>query len=533
MSVTVFEGIGWGVYKYTQPDGGGTTQPQVLNAYSTGLNSVRLIFDREMNFGFNPLSTGLLAKNYQIERLSDSEELTVLRVTKVSDTAVDLLTIDQTNDTYRVTVLSATDAWDNDIDPANDTYDFTGTAPVYPTLDDVGSFFGFEGGMQHELNANITPDSDPPFLDGLDPASGEPNVSVLSNITLEIKDLGDGVDESTVVITVEGATVWIGDAAQPGYDVAKVPILDGFRYVIDPNTPLPAGEFINVGVYARDLSIFQNLLNTAYSFSTISGAAPRVSNRQPDSNEAQVPLAATISFDLTDDQGDLDASKTVITVDGVTAYSGQLAKNGFAVTRTPITKGYSYVITPPDDFGYGAQVDIGIIAEDYSNYTLLEQYSFFTVEDPNCFTGPLTEFELTLENPLLTTGTRFLEALRLWLLRNLLNVIQQNRAIRSVYLRAYEHPASVILSNLVPTPTSREKDVGLCGRRTNIQVNEDMKQQPQMLERALTELTVLGTPDKHRRMLQAYISTGNPNDRVPIACIMVLLARALEDNELV
>lgn len=50
-------------------------------------------------------------------------------------------------------------------------------------------------------------DTSPPFVDTLSPDISETNVLTTSDVVMHIKDTGDGVDESTIMVTIEGTDV--------------------------------------------------------------------------------------------------------------------------------------------------------------------------------------------------------------------------------------------------------------------------------------------------------------------------------------
>jgi len=533
MSITIFQGVPWGVYKYTQPDGGGTTQPRVLSAVSTGVNTVRVTFDRTMNFDFNPRNTGLIATNYQIQRLSDSVALDVLRVTKITDTVVDILTVDQEGVSYRLTVLSATDVWDNDIDPLYDTYDFGGTAPIFPSIDDVGSFFGLEGGMQHELNADITPDVDPPVLQNQDPPPGDTNVSALTNITLELVDDGDGVDKDSVILTVEGAVAWQNDAEQSGFHVAKTAISGGFRYVINPDIPLPTGTVVDIDVYAEDLSFYRNALSTSYYFTTQATSAPDITVISPGENTTGISENTTIEFEATDINFDLDPSKTLVSVNLVLAYSNLLPQNGFAVTRTTIAGGYNYIITPPRPFPFGYEVRVDLVCGDYSANIVGKTYSFTTRNADYCFDGPLNSFEQRLQSGF-SSGLVALEHLRLLLLDRVTKGLEIEPASRSIFLRAFQSDLFPVMLRLVPQPTLTEQAVRICGWSTAVDIyNPVASRFHDLIATAIRELQGLGLPREHAAMFVRQSNVRDATVLVNLACVLVMLGKALDSTELV
>lgn len=97
------------------------------------------------------------------------------------------------------------------------------------------------------------PDTDAPYLLNLSPYSGEVGVDPFGNIVLEIHDDGDGVNDATVTIIVNGTAAWTADAeANPSvYAVGKTVLGTGLRYTINPVGMLPPGT-TTVEVYAED-----------------------------------------------------------------------------------------------------------------------------------------------------------------------------------------------------------------------------------------------------------------------------------------
>jgi chitodextrinase len=106
-------------------------------------------------------------------------------------------------------------------------------------------------------------DTTPPATSGHSPAKGASDVPVDSNITLHIQDSGDGVDQSTIVMTVEGQEV--------------TPAISGtaadYTITYDPQTDFDHGQTINITVSASDLA--GNIMTQeTYSFTTLTKSTP-------------------------------------------------------------------------------------------------------------------------------------------------------------------------------------------------------------------------------------------------------------------
>jgi hypothetical protein len=101
-----------------------------------------------------------------------------------------------------------------------------------------------------------TVDDTPPNTSGHDPASDATGISIDTNITVHVLDDGTGVNESTIVMTVDGAVV------TP--DITGTS--DDYTLVYDPPADFTYNQLVNVTIDASDLA--GNAMHEAYSFTT-------------------------------------------------------------------------------------------------------------------------------------------------------------------------------------------------------------------------------------------------------------------------
>lgn len=139
-------------------------------------------------------------------------------------------------------------------------------------------------------------DTDPPYLQNLDPVPDATGVATNTLIGLDIVDDGAGVRPDSVIIQVNGITVWRNSQPQPGFVVVCAEASpDGYHYSFAPETqflvpapspsgdlpfggipfgigtpaipwPYPSGELVVVRVVAEDWA--SNVLDATYSFRT-------------------------------------------------------------------------------------------------------------------------------------------------------------------------------------------------------------------------------------------------------------------------
>jgi len=104
----------------------------------------------------------------------------------------------------------------------------------------------------------IKQDTTPPYTDGHDPADGDTGVSRGTNIVVHVKDVGIGVDQSTIVMKVEGAGV--------------TPVITGspadYTLTYNPPTDFAYSQKVDVIIDAADLNTTPNVMEPqdAYSF---------------------------------------------------------------------------------------------------------------------------------------------------------------------------------------------------------------------------------------------------------------------------
>jgi len=110
-------------------------------------------------------------------------------------------------------------------------------------------------------------DTTPPYTAGHDPAPNATDVPPDTNIVVHVKDDGTGVNQSTIVMKVEGTEV--------------APTITGDKYdytlTYDPPTDFDYGQVVDVTVDAKDLNATPNAMPTdSYSF-TIKELEPATS----------------------------------------------------------------------------------------------------------------------------------------------------------------------------------------------------------------------------------------------------------------
>ncbi|MEA3325166.1 MAG: cohesin domain-containing protein [Euryarchaeota archaeon] len=119
---------------------------------------------------------------------------------------------------------------------------------------------GLEHGTIPSINGTFTvagvADITPPYTSGHDPAPDATGVPIDTSITVHVLDDGDGVNNSTIVMTVGGAVV-TPDITGTSAD---------YTLIYDPPADFTYDQLVNVTIDASDLA--GNVMHGAYSFTT-------------------------------------------------------------------------------------------------------------------------------------------------------------------------------------------------------------------------------------------------------------------------
>lgn len=97
-------------------------------------------------------------------------------------------------------------------------------------------------------------DSNPPIIELISPSDGEIDVSISSDISLNITDELSGVEENLVEIYIDGNLSYQNGMPQPGFSTILTQITDGYNYIISPDNNLFSQKNIVVHVIASDYS---------------------------------------------------------------------------------------------------------------------------------------------------------------------------------------------------------------------------------------------------------------------------------------
>ena len=208
-------------------------------------------------------------------------------------------------------------------------------------------------------------DETPPFTADHEPVPDATWVPRDTNISVHVKDYGAGVDEDTIVMTVNG------DNVTGNISISGTP--EDYLVIYDPPADFDFLQTVNVTINASDLA--SNVMPPdSYSF-TIKGIdywEPYITDLDPAPDATRVHRDTNISFIVKDDHDGVDINTIEMTVDG------ENVTENLIITGTP--SNYTVVYDPPSDFDFWQVVNVTINASDLNETPNAMQYSYsFTI----------------------------------------------------------------------------------------------------------------------------------------------------------
>ena len=244
------------------------------------------------------------------------------------------------------------------------SYTTAGTYTVRLTVGDIMA------NTDEETKTNYvtvgTPGAIPPYTWGHTPASGAADIPIDTNIIVHIHDNDEGVNQSTIVMTVEGSAVTPEITGTPS----------DYTLTYDPPSDFTHSQVVDVTVAASDLA--GNTMPTdSYSFTTVGASGPDtsppyISGHNPEKDATDVAIDTEIVVHVKDNGTGVDRDTIAMTVEGAPA----------TLTITGTKADYTLTYEKPDCFGYLQTVDVTVSASDLAgNQMPMHSYSFTTTSE--------------------------------------------------------------------------------------------------------------------------------------------------------
>ena len=156
------------------------------------------------------------------------------------------------------------------------------------------------------------PDTKAPFFQNLTPACNSTNVDSFAPIEFDVIDIGFGVDQDSIKLSVEGITVCSGVAFTP----ISVTSGTGFHVAYThPDTPFRYGSEVTIGIEASDLAAEPNSTLFVCCFSIESSVGPSFVNFSPEQCDSFVDPDTGLTFEVYGVEHGIDISTLEVRVD--------------------------------------------------------------------------------------------------------------------------------------------------------------------------------------------------------------------------
>lgn len=160
-------------------------------------------------------------------------------------------------------------------DPPND-FDFSSIVELFVQIDDIATPFNR---FFVRCSWTTVPDTLPPVIINVTPCDQKTGVSVVSPVTFDVVDFGLGVDQSSVVLNIEGLPICSGISFDPQIFPGS-----GIGFHIEWNHPTEPFKFesnVTISITAGDLAVIPNTTLFVCDFNTEQSIPPDFQDLNP------------------------------------------------------------------------------------------------------------------------------------------------------------------------------------------------------------------------------------------------------------
>jgi hypothetical protein len=134
-----------------------------------------------------------------------------------------------------------------------------------------------------------------------------------------------------------------------------------------------------------------------YGYADCSDITSPVATPTPVDSATGVLISASLVVEITDDDSGVDTATVIIVVDGITVWTGGGAVNGWSGIQSAIAGGYSYTLTPPNNFEYSSIHAWSADADDEAGNSVSGSWTF-TVEASPVIVPPVFGHSFTISS---------------------------------------------------------------------------------------------------------------------------------------
>ncbi len=196
-----------------------------------------------------------------------------------------------------------------DFDPPDD-FSFSEEVEVFLDIEDTADP---PNAFIFRCKWTTVPDTQSPIIANVEPECDSTDVNVRAPVEFDVLDVGAGVDQTTIRLTIEGVTVCSGVSFEPitvsgsgsGFHVTYEHLDDPFRFE----------SFVTIGIEATDLSPQRNSSLFVCCFQTEQSEIPTFINFNPDPCESFVDNTTGLTFEVYGVEDGIDISTLEVRVD--------------------------------------------------------------------------------------------------------------------------------------------------------------------------------------------------------------------------
>jgi len=195
-----------------------------------------------------------------------------------------------------------------DYDPP-DNFDFDTLVQITITIDDndspANTFF-------YRCSWRTVEDSNPPIITLDSPECNSSNVDIREPIVFTVQDVGEGVNQDTIKLSIEGLPVCSGLS----FDSFTTASGNGFTVTWEhANDPFRSDSNVSVSIQAVDLSPLENAAFFVCCFETEDSDVPEFTNWDPDQCKTFIDNRTGLCFEVYGDMDGIDITTLEVRID--------------------------------------------------------------------------------------------------------------------------------------------------------------------------------------------------------------------------
>jgi hypothetical protein len=189
-------------------------------------------------------------------------------------------------------------------------FEYNTQVSIYLYIEDTDSP---PNGIEYACDWYTVPDTKAPVVSLVSPVCGETGVDVLEPVVFDVLDLGNGVDPSSITLSIEGLPVCDGLS----FDAISVPTSGtGYRGTwVHVDDPFRYESNITVSVTAADLAESSNSVFFVCDFDVEQSSEPEFININPAPCASFVDNTTGLTFEVYGDVDGVDISTLEVRVD--------------------------------------------------------------------------------------------------------------------------------------------------------------------------------------------------------------------------